>query len=132
MASEMASGFPNLRDDLSCHVFARVPDYSLRPETRLEVERIFEIWTDLLERHGGPFLTGDFGIADCMYFPVVTRFRTYGVALPPRLEAYAREVEASPPALAWLEMARKAPRMPVYDDRIRALGGDPDAARLSP
>jgi glutathione S-transferase len=124
---EMATGFSNMRRDLSCHVFARVPAFPLRPETRADVDRVFEIWNDLLDRHGGPFLTGTFGIADCMFFPVITRFRTYSVALPPTLEAYARRVEASASVQAWREVARRAPRFPRYDEDIRSLGGDPDA-----
>ena len=66
------------------------------------------IWTECLERSGGPFLFGKFGIVDCMFFPVLTRFRTYDVALPPGLETYAREVERSPAVLAWRDEARRA------------------------
>ena len=125
--SEMATGFPGIRSDLGCHVFARVPGYRLREETAVEVDRVFEIWRDLLETHGGPFLGGRFGILDCMYFPVITRFRTYAIALPPELEDYALRVEDVAAVRAWREVARGAPRLPVYDDYVRELGGDPDA-----
>jgi glutathione S-transferase len=131
VCSEMAAGFFDVRGDLGCHLFARVPPRELRPEVRAQVRRIFEIWSELLERHGGPMLTGRFGIVDCMYYPVVTRFRTYGVALPPELEAYAERLESSPPVCALVERARHAPHIDAYDAYVRSLGGDPDAAIAS-
>ena len=59
---------------------------------------MFEIWTECLERSGGPYLFGEhFGIPDAMYFPVLTRFRTYGIELPTtRLQAYAEAMESTP------------------------------------
>lgn len=128
VCAEMASGFPNVRADLSCHLFARVPARPLRPETQREVTRIFELWRAQLNRHGGPYLTGRFGIADCMYFPVLSRFRSYAVELPADLEAYAQALESSPAVRALLEEARNAPRIAIYDDYVRSLGGDPDGA----
>ncbi len=127
-ACEMATGFPNLREFLSCHPFARVPDYTPNPASQREIDRVFEIWDQCLEASGGPFLFGKFGIVDCMYFPVITRFATYGVVLPPRLQAYADEIWELPAVLAWRELALRSPRMNVYDDAILALGGDPDGA----
>ena len=53
------------------------------------------IWTDCLARSSGPLLFGGFTIADAFYAPVVTRFRTYGVALQPALAAYAERVFAA-------------------------------------
>ena len=39
------------------------------------------LWSDLLARFGGPFLVGEWSIADAFFTPVATRFRTYGVRL---------------------------------------------------
>jgi hypothetical protein len=63
-----------------------------------------------------------------MYFPVLTRFRTYGIELPQQIAAYAATLEAHPAVRALLAKARTAPRIPVYDDALRQLGGDPDAS----
>jgi glutathione S-transferase len=72
-------------------------------------------------------LFGRFSIADAMYFPVLTRFRTYGIELPRSLTAYAAALDEQPAVRALLAVARTAPRIPVYDDYLRGLGGDPDA-----
>lgn len=128
LCCEMLSGFANLRADLSCHLFARVPPAAPRPETQRDVDRIHEIWRDQLNRHGGPFLGGRFGVLDCMYYPVLSRFRTYAVELPEDLEPYATALESSAPVRALIAVARGAPRIPVYDAYVRERGGDPDAA----
>ncbi|MEQ8857188.1 MAG: glutathione S-transferase C-terminal domain-containing protein [Pseudomonadales bacterium] len=131
VCAEMASGFAALRAELSCHLFARVPDFEPSAAARRDIDRVFEIWDAQLERHGGRFLGGGFGVVDCMYFPVLSRFRSYGVALPARLEDWAREMEASAPVRALSDAARVAPRIEIYDDYVRNLGGDPDAALKS-
>ena len=124
ICSEMATGFANVRTHMSYNVFARVPGFEPDASTRVEIDRILELWRETLERSGGPFLNGArFGIADAFYFPVVTRFRTYDVDLPADLEAYAAGLEGSGPVAAWREAAARAPSLPVYDDAIRALGG---------
>jgi glutathione S-transferase len=129
---EMASGFSNIRGDLSCHPFARVPGYVIRPETQREIDRVFEIWQTQLERHGGPYLAGDFGILDCMYYPMLTRFRTYGVELPETLEHYAGTLEGTPLVKELQAIGRAAPRIAVYDAYVVSLGGEPDAALTAP
>lgn len=126
---EMVSGFHNLRAKMSCHVFARVPDHQPDAATENDIRRVFEIWRGALDSSGGPFLFGSFGIADCMYFPVLSRFRTYGVPLDSDLEAYAANLHGHPAVEAWGREAEAAPPIPAYDEHIRKLGGDPEAAR---
>ncbi len=70
-----------------------------------DIARIQALWTDCLERSGGPFLFGTFSIADAFFAPVVTRFRTYGVSLPPPLAAYVESVLALPAMVRWTEAA---------------------------
>ena len=62
-----------------------------------------------------------------MYYPVLTRFRTYRIDLPGGpIETYAKAVENSPTVMKLVEIARKEPSIPTYDDYIRKLGGDPE------
>ncbi|MFO0742695.1 MAG: glutathione S-transferase [Labilithrix sp.] len=129
ISCEMLCGFTNVRTHLSCHLFGRLASpLKLDPVTEREVARVFELWREALSRSGGPFLFGRFTIADCMYYPMRTRFRSYGVLVPADLEPYTKALDESPPARALVEVARAAPRVPAYDDYLRGLGGDPDAA----
>lgn len=128
LSCEMLTGFANIRTHLSCHLFGRVQGMKLDAATSAEVGRVFELWEEALQRSGGPFLFGSFSIADCMYYPMRTRFRSYGVPLPSAVEAYAAALDEAPAVRALIEVARTAPRIPVYDDYLRSVGGDPDAA----
>jgi glutathione S-transferase len=125
---EMMSGFQNLRNNMPCHVFARIPNCPRDAATEVDIARVFEIWNGALDASGGPFLFGEFGVPDCMYFPVLTRFRTYDVELPDALEAYAERAESYPAVERWRRVAATAPATAIYDDMIRARGGDPGAA----
>ena len=66
----------------------------------------------------GPFLLGAFSIADCMYFPVASRFRTYGVRLPDFAQAYSAALFALPEAQELEELAKAAPAIPEYDSSL--------------
>lgn len=128
ISCEMHAGFANVRTHLSCHLFGRTPrPMPLDQATRGEIDRVFEIWREALARSGGPYLFGRFSIADCMYYPMRTRFRTYGVAVPEDLTPYASALDLAPAVLALEDVARGAPRVAAYDDYLRSVGGDPDA-----
>lgn len=104
-ASEMHSGFASLRGecpmDLSLRTVAE-----LSPATQANIRRIVELWSGLLERSGGPFLLGDWGIVDAFFTPVATRFRSYGVHLSDYGDAgeagrYAERLLETPEFLEW-------------------------------
>lgn len=127
ISCEMVSGFAHLRGELSCHLFARVPDFAPGTEALTDITRIFELWTECLNRSGGPFLFGQFGIADAMYFPVLTRLRTYGIPLVEPVASYAQALESLAAVKKLFGVASTEPRTPIYDEYIRDLGGNPDA-----
>jgi glutathione S-transferase len=128
IASEMASGFLNLRTHMSSHLFGRVQGFQPNSATRSEISRVFEIWSEALDRSGGPFLFGSFGIADAMYYPVRARFRTYDVRIPQTLSPYVNALDELPAVRALERTAQTASIIPVYDDYLRSLGGNPVAA----
>ena len=76
------------------------------------------IWRDARRRYGagGQYLFGDFTIADAMFAPVVSRFRSYKVALEREAEAYAEAITAWPAYQEWLAAARAEPwSIPEWD-----------------
>jgi glutathione S-transferase len=107
-AAEMHSGFPDVRDQLSMNFARRVSPPALRDETKAQVARIVDAWMHALTRHGGAqgFLFGRFSIADCMYAPVCSRFRTYGVELPREAQAYVERIFALPAMKDWAAAAQ--------------------------
>ena len=98
---EMHAGFQALRQECPMALEIGVQPKALSEAAQLNVERIQEVWSDLLSHSGGPFLGGAFGIVDAFYTPVATRFRTYGVSLKPNCQAYVDALLARPDFLAW-------------------------------
>ena len=131
ICSEMASDFSAMRNEMACHLFARAPAFTPGDKARSNIDRVFEIWTECLDRSGGPFLFGPASIADFFYFPVLSRLRTYGIGLAGGLESYAQSVEALPAVEALFQQARTEPFTSIYDDYIVKLGGDPNATLFS-
>ena len=108
ITAEMHSGFAALRNDMSMNIQARLPGRGRTPGAQADIGRICEIWEECLARFGHrDFLFGDFSIADAFYAPVVTRFKTYGVALAPALQAYCERVLAHPAVAHWVEEAMR-------------------------
>jgi glutathione S-transferase len=55
-------------------------------------------------------------MADAMYAPVCTRFRTYCVQLPPEADDYCERIMNLPTMLEWIEAAKLEPEeMPELD-----------------
>ena len=63
-----------------------------------------------------------------MFFPVITRLRTYGVPIAGEGTPYVDAVESLPAVTRLVEVARQEPKIPIYDEYLEKLGGDPDAA----
>jgi glutathione S-transferase len=79
-AAEMHAGFASLRGECPMDLTLS-QKLDLSPATGADIRRIVQLWSGLLERFGGPYLLGDWSIADAFYTPVATRFRTYCVKL---------------------------------------------------
>ncbi len=111
VSAEMHAGFAALRSEMPMNCKAALPGEGRTPEVERDIARIAALWEECRERFGGggAFLFGAFSIADAMYAPVVWRFRTYAVALPPAARAYAEAMEALPAMQEWLAAALDEP-----------------------
>ena len=80
VSAEMHSGFTALRMEWPMNARARNRRTLMTPGLEADIDRIDEIWMDCRRRFGasgGPWLFGEYSIADAMYAPVVLRFNTY-------------------------------------------------------
>ena len=110
VSGEMHSGFYNLRSALPMNLKARHESFKIFSGARPDVERIKTIWTDCLQKYGGPYLFGSRPtVADAMYAPVCTRFRTYAVPLEPALSAYCEAIFDWPLMQEWTQGALAEP-----------------------
>jgi glutathione S-transferase len=102
--AEQAPDFPmNMR--------ASVPGRDVPPEVRLDLERVAALWLDCRRRFGagGAYLFGPFTVADAMFAPVVSRLRTYQIALEDEAQSYADALWAYAPLQEWANAARSEP-----------------------
>lgn len=110
-AAEMHSGFASLRGECPMNLSAEPRVVDLSEATHKDIRRIVAMWNELLARYKGPFLVGDWSIADAFYTPVATRFRTYGVMLSDFGDAgaageYCERLLQTPEFRAWEDGAR--------------------------
>ena len=111
MAAEMHSSFANLRREMPVNIRRVVDGHVLSDPVRAEIDRIMVLWAQARARFGG---TGDFlfdtwSAADIMFAPVVTRFVTYKVPMPPFAIAYMEAVLSHPHVVDWIEKAQEEP-----------------------
>ena len=108
ISAVMHSSFAELRKTLSMDFARTIPTPSFGNDVKGPIDEIQSYWSAALEKYGrGDFLFGQFSIADCMYAPVVSRFRTYGIALPPALKAYSERIFALPAMREWEQASQK-------------------------
>src|SRR5690349_18072613 len=88
ICGEMHSGFSSLRSSLPMNLKGNFPGFKVWSRAQADIDRITAIWRDCLTTWGGPYLFGERTMADAMYAPVVTRFRTYDVKLDDVSNAY--------------------------------------------
>ena len=110
VCAEMHSGFSALRGACPMNVEASLPDVGAliwrdKPAVRADVERLVQMWTGLLEAHGGPLLFGSFSIPDAYFAPVCMRLHTYALPVPAHIAAYVERVRALPGVRDWIDSA---------------------------
>ena len=111
-SAEMHSGFQSLRGECPMALDEEPRKLDISDATQKDVRKIVERWNQLLKRSGGPFLLGEWSIADAFYTPVATRFRTYGIHPSDYGDAgaagaYAERLLETPEFMEW-ERASKA------------------------
>jgi glutathione S-transferase len=110
ISGEMHSGFAALRGALPMNLRMYRPDFAVWSAVQADIDRITEIWRECLTTWKGPWLFGrDRTIADAMYAPVVTRFRTYDVKLDAICDRYCQTVMAWPAMQEWWAAAQREP-----------------------
>jgi len=107
ICAEMHSGFTGLRGNCPMNIEASLPEVGAliwrdKPAVRSDVQRLVQMWSGLLEEHGGPMLFGGFSIADAYFAPVCMRFKTYALPLPQLIADYVQRVHDLPGVAAWI------------------------------
>jgi glutathione S-transferase len=132
VCAEMHSGFGALRNDMTMCIRERVDVRPWSGALERDIARVIAIWEEGRRRFGpgGPFLCGEFSLADVFYAPVAYRFRTYAVAPDGAAGIYMQALLAHPLLRQWEDAALKEtqiieadePKL-IYRDKLAAKGG---------
>lgn len=109
MAAEMHSGFMPLRRIYGMNTRRIHALRPIAPEPKANLDRIMLLWAQARANHGGAgdFLFGDFGAADIMFAPVVTRITTYSLPVPRFADAYMAAITSHPWMQDWIAAAQE-------------------------
>lgn len=103
ISAEMHSGFAALREHMSMDLQLLAPAQDYPAAVAADIRRIDQLWTDCRRNFAthGPYLFGEYSIADMMFAPVCFRFESYGVTLSPSAEEYLHVMLTHPDMLEW-------------------------------
>ena len=114
--SEMHAGFGELRARMPMNCRAEQRQIPVDAALQADIDRVCSLWATCLARHGGPWLFGEFSLADAMYAPVAIRFSNYQVELPEPALVYMGTVLSDPDVVAWMEAGRLEPEIVEADE----------------
>jgi glutathione S-transferase len=122
--AEMHGGFDALRHFCTMSVGIRVELNAIPASLQRDVARIDELWSQGLQRFGGPFLAGQhYTAVDAFFAPVVFRLRTYGLSLTNTASAYVERILQRPAMLEWERDALHEPyREQGHEAEVHAMG----------
>jgi glutathione S-transferase len=118
VSAEMHAGFGALRNQWPMNARATGRRTPMTAELAADIRRIDALWCDIRHRFGahGPWLFGDYSLADAMYAPVALRFRSYGATLSAPAQAYLDTTLADAPLRQWLADAELEPWTISYSE----------------
>jgi glutathione S-transferase len=107
ISAEMHSGFMPLRKAMPMNIRARGRKVAISPDLAADIARITTMWRELRAQYAvaGPWLFGQYSIADAMFAPVAFRFLTYGVTEAGAVDDYIATVGRDPLIQSWVRDA---------------------------
>ena len=124
ICAEMHSGFGALRSACPMNIEADLATTGAliwrdKPAVRADVQRIINMWGELLAEYQGAMLFGDFCIADAYFSPVAMRLASYALPVPQEISAYIRRLSALPGVKAWMDDARAENDFRAFEEPYR-------------
>jgi len=124
LCAEMHAGFSALRNHCPMNIEAHLPEVGERlmatePDVKRDLQRVDAVWSSAVARSGGPFLFGEFTIADAYYAPVVSRLRTYALPVSESTARYMDAVWSAPGVAAWVAEALEEHDFVPFDEPYR-------------
>jgi glutathione S-transferase len=106
LTSEMHAGFHALRRDCPMQLLHQYKGFTAAPEVQADLNRITELWALARSKYGadGPWLFGQYSLADAFYAPVAARIAGYGLPVSDLAQDYVNTTLADPAFRRWRAM----------------------------
>jgi glutathione S-transferase len=106
LASEMHAGFGALREVCPMNLRLAYRDVPVPKEVERDLRRLEVIWSQARQASNpqGPWLAGDYSIADAFYAPVAARIAGYGLSVNADAQAYVDAHLQDPAFRRWRAM----------------------------
>lgn len=121
VSAEMHAGFGALRTAMPMNLKLKLKGKPAAPAVQRDIDRIVEIWEEARTQFAsgdGPWLFGDFSVADAMFAPIVWRLHVYNVPLPPVAAAYRDAMLAHPAMQEWYAAGIRETEAHAHYDRL--------------
>ena len=127
LCAEMHAGFTALRGACPMQLVCQYSDFTPSVAVRADLDRISTLWALARDRHGanGPWLFGDYSVADAFYAPVAARIAGYGLDVDDTAQAYVATTLADPAFRRWRAQGLRDP----FRELGHARGDDLELAR---
>ncbi|NRB34751.1 MAG: glutathione S-transferase [Rhodobacteraceae bacterium] len=114
LVAEMHSGFAALRSACPMNLLNAYADSAPSADTLSDVCRLEMIWGHAFSQHDGPWLCGEYSLADVAYAPVAARIAGYALPVSDRAARYVAAHLAHPRFRQWRAMGLAAAGAPQY------------------
>jgi glutathione S-transferase len=103
LAAEMCGGFSALRGTCPMQLQHVIQGFTVTPDVQADLDRIDVLWEHAraMRTNDGPWLFGDYSLADAFYAPVVARITGYDLPVSENAKAYCATTLNDPAFKAW-------------------------------
>lgn len=132
IVAEMHSGFGALRGDCPMQLLWQWDGFAPSQDVLADLERLQELWSRARAQFGadGPWLFGQYSLADVFYAPVAARIAGYGLPVGPEAQAYVEQVLSDTQFRQWRAMGLTKTYDPMPYDLPLTRKDWPGPARL--
>lgn len=115
LVAELHSSFGALRGDCPMQLLHQYEGFTPSDAVRADLARIEELWSLARARHGGPgpWLFGDYSLADVFYAPIAARIAGYDLPIGEGAQAYVDMTLNDPDFKEWRAEGLKKSYDPV-------------------
>ena len=106
ITSEMHAGFSALRNECPMQLLHQYEGFIVSPAVAKDLARLEELWTLARSKFGadGPWLFGQYSLADAFYAPVAARIAGHGLPVSDVVQSYVTTTLSDPAFRRWRAM----------------------------